>query len=172
MGIDFDKLKVQGVKVNYFYICKRKLWLFSKGISMEQNSDRVLYGKLVHKNAYPRLKKREVLIDDILKLDIMDKTYVKEIKVSSKMTEADKMQLLYYLYYLKQLGIEKKGMINYVKERKLEEISLTAEYEKKIENTLVEINRILKMETPPALKKLPYCKKCAYYEFCYALEED
>lgn len=48
MSIDLEKLKVQGVKINYYYICKRKLWLFSKGITMEQNSDRVLSGKLIH----------------------------------------------------------------------------------------------------------------------------
>ena len=44
MEFDFDKLKTQGVKINYYYICKRKLWLFSKGITMEDNSDRVMCG--------------------------------------------------------------------------------------------------------------------------------
>ncbi|MGO0807463.1 Dna2/Cas4 domain-containing protein [Clostridioides difficile] len=33
--------------MNYYYVCKRKLWLFSKGITMEQNSSRVLSGKIV-----------------------------------------------------------------------------------------------------------------------------
>ncbi|WP_286317289.1 Dna2/Cas4 domain-containing protein, partial [Romboutsia ilealis] len=51
MSIDIEDLKVQGVKINYYYICKRKLWLFSKGITMEQNSSRVESGKIVHENS-------------------------------------------------------------------------------------------------------------------------
>ena len=50
--IDLEVLKVQGVKINYYYVCKRKLWLFSKGITMEQNSSRVLSGKIVHEDSY------------------------------------------------------------------------------------------------------------------------
>ncbi|SHH05420.1 CRISPR-associated protein Cas4 [Tepidibacter thalassicus] len=171
MELDFEKLKVQGVKINYYYICKRKLWLFDKGITMEQNSDRVLSGKLIHEKSYPRLKNKEVMIDDILKLDIMQGEYIKETKISSKMPKADKMQLIYYLYYLKKLGIIKKGIINYVKEKRQEELELTKEEEINIEKTLIEINKITKMKHPPKLEKLLICTKCAYYEFCFAKEE-
>ena len=38
------------------------------------------------------------------------------------MKKADEMQLYYYIYYLKKLGINKKGMINYVKEKKQKEM--------------------------------------------------
>ena len=97
MSIDIEDLKVQGVKINYYYICKRKLWLFSKGITMEQNSSRVESGKIVHENSYKRMKSKEVLVDDILKLDIIQGDYIREVKISSKMQEADEMQLYYYL---------------------------------------------------------------------------
>ncbi|KGG79720.1 CRISPR-associated protein Cas4 [Caloranaerobacter azorensis H53214] len=170
MEFNLDNFKVQGVKVNYYYICKRKLWLYSKGITMEQNSDRVMIGKLVHENSYKRLKKKEVLIDDMLKIDILDDDYVREVKISSKMTKADKMQLIYYLYYLDSLGIKKKGQINYVKERRQEEIELTDEYKREIEKALIDIKEILQKKKPPELVKLPYCTKCAYYEFCFAKE--
>lgn len=171
MEFNLNNFKVQGVKVNYYYICKRKLWLYSKGITMEQNSDRVMIGKLVHENSYKRLKKKEVLIDDMLKIDILDNDYVREVKISSKMTKADKMQLIYYLYYLDSLGIEKKGLINYVKEKRQEEIELTDEYKKEIEKALIDIKEISQKRKPPELVKLPYCTKCAYYEFCFAKEE-
>ncbi|SHH83018.1 CRISPR-associated exonuclease Cas4 [Caloranaerobacter azorensis DSM 13643] len=170
MEFNLDNFKVQGVKVNYYYICKRKLWLYSKGITMEQNSDRVMIGKLVHENSYKRLKKKEVLIDDMLKIDILDNDYVREVKISSKMTKADKMQLIYYLYYLDSLGIKKKGQINYVKERRQEEIELTNEYKREIEKALIDIKEISQKKKPPELVKLPYCTKCAYYEFCFAKE--
>lgn len=172
MSIDLENLKVQGVKINYYYICKRKLWLFSKGITMEQNSGRVESGKIIHENSYKRMKNKEVLIDDILKLDIIKGDHVREVKISSKMQEADKMQLYYYLYYLKNaLAIEKKGLMNYVKEKKQEELILTDEIEEKIEHTLINIKRLCENNFPPKLEKLPYCNKCAYYEFCFAEEE-
>ena len=171
MSIDLEDLKIQGVKINYYYICKRKLWLFSKGITMEQNSNRVESGKILHENSYKRMTK-EVLIDDIIKLDIIKGEHVREVKVSSKMQEADEMQLYYYLYYLKKvLGLEKKGLINYVKEKKQDELILTSEIEDKIESTLININNLCKEKYPPKLEKLPYCSECAYYEFCFAKEE-
>ena len=171
MEFELEKFKTQGVKVNYYYVCKRKLWLFSKGIGMEDTSDRVLSGKLVHEDSYQR-KDKEVLIDDIIKLDILDKDYVREVKISSKLTEPDRMQLYYYLFYLRQIGINKKGSINYVKEKKIEEVELTPEIEDIIIHTLIDIKKITCASNPPKLKKLPYCTKCAYYEFCFVKEDD
>lgn len=55
-----ETVKIQGVKINYYYICKRKLWLFSKGITMEQHNDRVITGKLVHESSYTRVKKKKL----------------------------------------------------------------------------------------------------------------
>lgn len=172
MEFELEKFKTQGVKVNYYYICKRKLWLFDKGISMENTSDRVLQGKVVHENSYQRQQKKEILIDDIIKLDIMDRDYVKEVKISSKMEKPDKMQLLYYLYYLKELGINKKGTVNYVKEKRVEEIELTPKYEEEIKNTLIDIKNIINFDKPPKVVKLLYCTKSAYYEFCYVKEKE
>lgn len=171
MEFKFDQLKVQGTKFNYYFICKRKLWLFSKGISMENQNDRVLQGTVVHESSYKNKEnKKEKLIDNMIKIDIMDKEKISEVKITSKMKESDKMQLLYYLYYLRNMGIERKGTLNYVKERKVEEIELTDEDIKHIESTLIDINYILNLEYPPKVKKYPYCKKCAYYEYCYVKE--
>lgn len=170
MEFDFESLKVQGIKFNYYFICKRKLWLFDKGITMENNSDRVLEGKVIHENSYNRSKHKEKLIDNMIKLDIVENDKVKEVKTSSKMKESDKMQILYYLFYLKQLGINKKGSINYVKEKRVEEVNLNNEIEEKIKDALINIDKLLQEKYPPKVKKLPYCKKCAYYEFCYIKE--
>lgn len=171
MSIDLEQLKVQGIKVNYFKICQRKLWFYSKGITMEQNSDRVLTGKIIHETSYQQKKKKDVLLDDLINIDIIDKDYIREVKTSSKMQDADMLQTIYYLYYLKQLGIEKKGTINYVKEKRVEEIELTEEREKEIEEVLKSINVVTNLQIPPHVKKLPYCPKCAYYEFCFTKEE-
>lgn len=140
---------------------------------MEDNSDRVLHGKVVHENSYIRSNShKEKLVDDIIKLDIMENETVKEVKLSSKMKISDRMQILYYLFYLKQIGINKKGAIHYVKEKRIEEVELTEDDENRIRETLLKINEIIRGKKPPKIEKLPYCKKCAYYEFCYAGERD
>jgi len=48
---------VSGTQVNYFIICKTKLWLFSHFVTMEHSSDLVSYGKLVHETSYGEKKK-------------------------------------------------------------------------------------------------------------------
>lgn len=171
MEYNFDDFKVQGTKFNYYFVCKRKLWLFSKGIAMEEENDRVQQGKITHEYAYKNKEdKKEKLIDGLIKIDILEKEDIREVKLSSKMRDSDRMQLLYYLYYLKQLGIIKRGTLNYVKERRVEEVVLTIQDEKQIEEVLKDIKDILKLKYPPKVVKLPYCKKCAYYEYCYVKE--
>jgi CRISPR-associated exonuclease Cas4 len=45
-----------GTQINYCFVCKRKLWLFSHALSMEQTSDAVSLGKLIHETSYARQK--------------------------------------------------------------------------------------------------------------------
>ncbi|MEM1974241.1 MAG: CRISPR-associated protein Cas4, partial [Thermoplasmata archaeon] len=148
-------------------VCERKLWLFDRGIQMESKSDRVLMGKLLGEYSYPSESKKEVLIDNLINIDIIGDDQIREIKYSNRLAQADRIQILYYLYYLKQLGIEKKGVINYPKMRKREEITLTPEAEKEVEEALLNVQKILMMERPPELQRKPYCTKCAYFEFCW-----
>ena len=62
--------KFTGSQINYYFICKRKLWLFSHNIELEPESDLVKLGKLLHENRYKR-KMKEVQIDRI-KVDFME----------------------------------------------------------------------------------------------------
>lgn len=165
--IDFQSLKITGIKVNYLYVCERKLWLFDRGIQMESKSDKVLMGKILGEYSYPREDKKEMLIDNLINIDIVGEDEIREVKLSNRMKHADRIQLLYYLYYLKHLGIEKRGVINYPKMREREEVILTDEAEKEVESALIKIKQILEMNIPPELQRKSYCTKCAYYEFCW-----
>lgn len=165
--IVFQNLKTTGVKINYLYVCERKLWLFDRGIAMESGSDKVLMGKLLGEHSYPREDKKEILIDNLISIDIVGNDAIREVKYSNRLKHADRIQILYYLYYLKQLGVEKRGIINYPKMRKREEVILAPEAEKEIESALIRVNEVLKMAKPPELQRKPYCTKCAYYEFCW-----
>ncbi|MCM8822549.1 MAG: CRISPR-associated protein Cas4 [Candidatus Omnitrophica bacterium] len=167
-NLDFQALKTNGIKVNYLYVCERKLWFFDRGIAMEFSSDKVLMGKLLNEYSYPAEEKREILIDNLIKIDIVGHEEIKEVKFSDRLAEASKIQILYYLYYLKQAGIEKRGVIKYPRIKKQEEIVLTSEGEKEVENALTNIYKILKMNKPPQIQRKPYCSRCAYYEFCWS----
>lgn len=163
---------VGGVHIQYYVLCKRKLWLYDKGIRMEEESDRVLEGTVLHENSYPRVQEKEILIDNSFKIDALDGEYVREVKLSSKMKDSDEMQMLFYLYQLKLRGIRKKGLISYTKEKKTIEIELTDENEKKVKKAIAGVYEVISKRTPPVVKKLSYCKSCAYFGFCYAMEVD
>ena len=62
---------VTGVKINYLYVCKTKLWLFSHKIAFESESDYVKMGRLLHET-YFIYKKKNLLLDKI-SLDFIEK---------------------------------------------------------------------------------------------------
>ncbi|MCL1633002.1 CRISPR-associated protein Cas4 [Sporolactobacillus sp. CPB3-1] len=160
-----------GLHIQYYIVCKRKLWLYSKNLGVELDSDRIVEGAILHDRAYRQIKERDIHIDNQLQIDAMDKHYVREVKNSSKMNQSDHWQLLYYLYELKKRGVEKKGLIQYTKERKNEEVELTQSDIERLEQMTKEIEGIIHQPHPPKLVKKRYCRNCAYYDFCFAGEE-
>lgn len=160
------ELSVTGTQVNYYFVCRKKLWLFSRNISMEQSSDHVTLGKLLHETGYAR-KFKEIEIGSI-KIDFLEKgCEIHEIKRSRKIEKAHEYQLLYYLYYLKKLGVEGKGVLNYPLLRKNVEVKLDGEKEAELKGVLEEIREIVASPRPPQVQKKGYCKKCSYYELCW-----
>jgi len=132
MSFDYEGLKIfrlNGTKVNYYIICKRKLWLFHRGLTMENGYNKVKLGQILHEESYKKENLKDILIDNIISIDIADSVIIREVKYSDKIAEADKIQLLYYLFYLKKFDIEKEGVINYPRQRKREYIKLTKKYE-------------------------------------------
>lgn len=47
-------MRISGTFINYYFVCHRELWLFANSINMEQESDLVYEGKLVHESSYPQ----------------------------------------------------------------------------------------------------------------------
>ena len=164
----FEALRTNGVKVNYFFVCQRKLWLYSKNLTMESSSDQVTLGRLLHDRAYRYQPKREIMIDNLIKIDLFESSVIHEVKYSRKMEEAHRWQLLYYLYYLKQLGLDGlKGEINYPKLRRKEEVELDSEAETEIPQILREIKQIENLPEPPDASFSRICKPCSYAELCW-----
>jgi len=159
---------ITGVMVYYYFVCKRKLWYFNKGINMEFNSELVGMGKLIDENSYER-EKKSILIDETINIDFLkDWKIIHEVKKSRKIDIASKWQLKYYIWMLRNKGVDiEKGILDYPVLRKREEIFVTKEEEDELLDVLYDIPNIINMDMPPEIIDKKICKKCAYYELCY-----
>lgn len=167
-------MNITGTHFNYNLICHRKLWLFSNGISMENTSDLVYEGKLIHETSYPRRseKYQEIEMEGI-KIDYYDpkNKVVHEVKKSDKHEEAHAWQVKYYLYVLEQNGIEgASGLLEYPKLHKTEEVWLTVPDRGTICEMLEQISQIINQAQCPDRIPKTRCKNCSYYDFCWSGE--
>jgi CRISPR-associated exonuclease Cas4 len=125
-----------GTQVNYYAVCKRKLWLFSHDIEMERESEAVQIGRLIDQETYKR-EQKEIALDERVVLDWIElkdnpdgsKT-VHEVKKSKSVEAAHRLQMLYYLFYLKSKGVASRGEIDYPLLKKTEQIELTPQAER------------------------------------------
>lgn len=160
--------QVNGTMVYYYIVCKRKLWYFYQNISMEQENENVKIGKILDEESYRR-EEKHITVDNTISIDfIKQKGILHEVKKSRKIEEAGVWQVKYYLYYLKQKGLEGIGAkIDYPLLRQTLDIQLSAEDETQIANMLVDIASIVSDKIPPLDAKMRICKSCAYYDLCY-----
>ena len=154
----------------YYYICPREVWLMAHEINPEQDNPLVELGRIFHEYAYSR-EKKEISLEG-MKIDLLRKEgndyVICEVKKSSRFEISAKMQLAYYLYKLKKIGIEARGELLIPKEKKKISIELNETLEREIEETILKIEEIIKKEKPPPPEKIKYCGKCAYRYFCWA----
>jgi CRISPR-associated exonuclease Cas4 len=164
-----EVININGTLIWYYYICHREVWLIGHSIEADQENDFLILGKHFHESFYKR-EKKEILIDNTIKIDILsNKKVIGEIKKSSKFLQSAKMQVAFYLFYLKEeKGIEIEGELLIPEEKKRVKIILTKEIEEEIKRAIVNITEILKLPKPPKPEKIPYCKNCAYREMCWS----
>lgn len=167
---------VTGTHFNYYQICFRKLWLFANGINMEQESDLVYDGKVIHENSYPQrsAKYEEVSIAGI-KVDFYDakNKVIHEIKKSNKIEKAHEWQLKYYLYIFEKQGICcSHGVLEYPLLHKTQVVSLDDKDSKDIEYMIKHIELIVSQGKCPSHIKKAVCKNCSYNDFCYVNDKE
>lgn len=142
---------------------------------MERESENVQIGKMVGDASYARQQK-EVNIDDRIVIDWVDSSVdeegvltIHETKKSKSFDQAHRLQVLYYLYYLKQKGVPARGEIDYPLLKRREDVELGAEDEAYIEKAILDIQKIVdNAAAPPRLEKKRVCEKCAYFELCWS----
>jgi len=107
---------ITGTLINYYFHCPTQCWLSANRINLEDNSEDVRIGRVLHEINEEKGKKTEIAIENI-KIDKITQDYLVEVKKSDSDREAVKWQVLLYLYKLKQKGIIKKGKIEYIEKR-------------------------------------------------------
>ncbi len=161
---------INGTLINYYFHCKRQCYLHANRINLEDNSEDVRIGKILHEINEEKSKQSEISIDNI-KIDKLTRDYLVEVKKSDSDVESVKWQVLLYLYKLKQKGIEKKGKIEFIEknkqDKKIHYVELDEVNEKQLLGILEDIENLILQGTPPAVKFDRKCKKCAYYEYCF-----
>lgn len=166
---------ITATHINYYHICRRKLWLFSNGIQMEHTSGHVAEGKLIGETSYPdrAAKYTEIEVDGV-KIDYYDpgNKVVHEVKKSNKMQEAHVAQVKYYIWKLAQKGIEGvTGIIEYPRQKQRHKVTLGQEDGELIKKWEKEVAQIMTLETCPPVIHAKICQTCSYYDLCYAGEE-
>lgn len=161
-----------GTQINYYFLCHRKLWLFTNKIDMEQNSDLVASGRFISESTYKR-ESHEIDIStdtDKIVLDFYDtkKKLIHEVKKSDKMEDVHIWQVKYYISILENKGITGvKGEIDYPKLRQKISVELSENDKAELNSIRQAIESVLSMSVPPDTIKKPFCKKCSYYDLCY-----
>jgi len=167
-------MQLTGTHINYYFICRRKLWLFANGIQMEQGNDLVYEGNLVHENSYmERSEKFEELEIGGVKIDYYDAKakIIHEVKLSNKVEAAHEWQVKYYIYTLANAGIDGvTGVLEYPKLRKKKAIYLSERDVQEIELIRNRILLIIESSNIPVLEEKKICKRCAYHDFCFVAE--
>ena len=161
---------ITGTLINYYFHCQTQCWLHANRINLEDNSEDVRIGKVLHEINEEKHKNTEISIDNV-KIDKLTRDYLVEVKKSDSDVEAVKWQVLLYLYKLKQKGVLKKGKIEFIEKnrqkKKIHYVDLDEKNEKELLEILLSIETLIEQEKPPKPVLEKKCKKCAYYEYCF-----
>jgi CRISPR-associated exonuclease Cas4 len=163
-----EEFRVTGIMMQYYAVCHQELWFESRDIEIDRDRASIVRGTNVDEQAYSD-KRQSVSIDGTIVIDVLDDGTVMEVKPSSSMVEPARLQLLYYLWYLKHVvGVERDGVLAHPTERRRESVELTLEAEQQVEEAIRGVYDVIGEETPPEAERKPFCDSCAYHDFCWS----
>lgn len=163
-----EEFRVTGVMMQYYHVCERELWFESRNLEIDRENANVVRGTQVDDTAYSE-QRRSLTVAGTIAIDLLEDGRVVEVKPSSTLVEPAKMQLAYYLWFLKHVAdVEKSGVLAHPTERKRETVRLTDELTEKVESSIRGIHEIVTADEPPAAEEKPFCDSCAYHDFCWS----
>ncbi len=150
------------------------MWLHAQGIRMEHTSQVVAEGKLIGDTSYQsRAQKYTELQIGNIKIDYYDakNKVVHEIKKSDRVEYAHLAQVKYYIYVLKEHGIEGvTAILEYPKMRQSQVVEFEEGDDELVLKWVDEVKGLISQEKCPPLIKKSLCRTCSYFEFCYSGE--
>jgi len=161
-------ISITGIHFQYYLVCHRKLWLYSHNIRFESEHENVHIGRFLHKDRYKR-EKKEITIPGAMAVDFIrtsDGLELCEIKKSKRLEPAHKLQMMFYLSYLKERGVSARGTIVYPLMNRREPVTLDEDGIMRVNSVKTEIAKIVTNELPPPVR-MKSCRKCAYEDFCF-----
>ena len=162
--------QITGTLVWYYAICPREAWLMAHEMEPEREFELLAEGRLNQEAHYKRATKELSLpgmrLDQVRREN--GRLIVSEVKKSSRFLPATRLQLGYYLWRLDKVEIEASGEILVPGERKREVVKLTQALRTEVERTVATLEALVQEPVPPPAKKIPFCKHCAYAEFCWS----
>jgi CRISPR-associated exonuclease Cas4 len=168
-------MKISGTHINYYLICKRKLWLFHHKVQMEGHSELVKMGKLIHETSYPgRTDRYEEIEVAGIKIDYYDPKHkvVHEIKKNGSYEEAHAWQLKFYLHTLREHGFgDVTGILEYPVHRETKQVILAEQDIEHLQRMMTDIRILVNNHQCLPAIHIKGCKKCAYFDFCFVTEE-
>ena len=161
------RIKITGLMMQYYHVCKRELWFMSRGIDIDREDPNIRRGTHIDETSY-RDKRSSFQINGRIHIDILDSGDVIEVKASSTLEKPVRMQLLYYLWYLDRIvDIKRDGVLAYPSERKRESVILTDSARSEVRTSIRRIIEIVERDTAPELEKKSFCDACLYQDLCW-----
>ena len=165
-------MEITASLLQQFVHCPRQAWLFYHNLKTEHTSEFVKIWKIYHELKYDEDDEMVELELDGIKMDKLTWKYVEEFKKANTETDGAKIQVLYYLWKLKQKWVIKKWIIKFKENKKSVLVELDKENEKWLLDMIKELKKLLQLDQlPPILennwKAHKKCKWCSYFEFCW-----
>ncbi len=164
-------MRLTATTVLSFVVCPREAWFIHHSIIPDQENPFLELGRFVHESSYKNKGEKNVELPG-MKIDLIWKeneaTIVGEIKKSSRSIKGARIQLLYYIYALRERGIAARGYILIPKERKKIEVVLGEKERQELNELLQTVEMVVSSPVPPTAEKRSICNKCAYAELCWA----
>lgn len=173
---------VNATLINLYHVCAREMWLHANGINMEQTSDIVYDGKLLHESSYPQRsdKYTDVEISAVVggvtltgKVDFYDpgQKIIHETKRSDKAELAHEWQAKFYLWLFMLNGIKDvTAILEYPRMRTTKDLQLTEQDVAYLQIAISNIRQILQSGKCPDQLNSKICRSCSYYDLCYIVE--
>jgi CRISPR-associated exonuclease Cas4 len=161
---------ITATALTYLKICRRKLWLHAHGIRIENENVNVQIGKHIQQTTFDRHEK-DIPLGEIGVIDWAEfkNGVLHETKKGKVPSSADELQVKYYMSWMRRNGIEvNMTMIHYPQQRRTKEIGWHENMHEEVDAAVVEAQGIVEQDVPPPVIRLPYCKTCAFHDFCFS----